>query len=379
MVQKKRPYDVGSVYQRNDGRWVAQLRFNGRPKYVYRRSQKEAAAELKRLLKTRENNERPPDDRLTMAAYLDEWLRETVGRTNRRNTATGYEVNVRRHIVPIIGRVPIGRLRPTDVRDVLRHAEDAGLSPRSVQYIHATLRAALSEAERMELVPRNVAKLVRAPTVPERDKHDVTESEARQIMEAVAGDPLEALWLCAFMGLRRGELIALRWSDVDLEAGYLRVLHQVGRVAEAWTFTELKTRKSRRWVALAPFAVDALRRHRVHQAEARLLAGKRWQDLDLVFPSTVGTPLDGSAVSKRFKALLRRVKLGYLHLHDLRHAASTMLRARGHDLKLIQAMLGHATLAMTADLYGGVYPHELRQLSDTMQTILQPDGASEAI
>ena len=169
------------------------------------------------------------------------------------------------------------------------------------------------------------------------------------------------------LGLRRGELLGLRWRDVDLDAGTLTVRHQVQKQGGDWRFVEPKSRESRRALPMPPFLVESLRAHRTRQLAQRFAAGPIWQDHDLVFPTEVGTPQDGMNVTHRFAAQLRAAGLPHMRLHDLRHGAATLLLASGFTLREVQEILGHSTFRMTADIYGHISQDVKRQWSERMQ------------
>jgi integrase len=196
--------------------------------------------------------------------------------------------------------------------------------------------------------------------------------QARILLEAAAGARLEALYVLAInTGMRQGELLALRWTDVDLNAGALHVRATLQRTREGFVFTEPKTTSSRRQVALTRAAVEALRSHHTRQAEERLHVGAAWEDDDLVFANEVGQPLDATAVLRRsFYPLLERSNLPRIRFHDLRHTAATLLLGQGVHPKIVSEMLGHSQIAITLDLYSHVTPTMQRQAVEALEIAL---------
>jgi integrase len=197
--------------------------------------------------------------------------------------------------------------------------------------------------------------------------------QVRRLLVAAKGGPLEALIAVAVStGLRRGELLALRWRDVDVDAGVLRVVGTLQRdYNRKLVISEPKTPRSRRQVELSGLAVDALRRHRAAQTEMRLLLGDEWEANDLVFPNPFGKPQDGShLLLGQFVPLLERARLPRIRLHDLRHTAATLLLSRGMHPKIVSEMLGHTTVGITLDLYSHVTPTMQREAARAMDELL---------
>jgi integrase len=307
----KRANGEGSIYKRADGRWCATLSLDqGKRKSFYGATRQEVARKLSAALKTREDGLPVLGERETLATYLARWL-ESARPSLRYATWVRYQTLVRLHIVPEQGRVPLARLAPQHLQRLYASRQEAGLSAGTVRQIHAVLRRSLGQAERWGLVPRNVARLVTPPRNGRKEMKTLSPEQARCFLEAAAGDRLEALYVLALTtGMRQGELLALRWQNVDPDAARLHVRGSLQRTAEGREILEPKTARSRRQVALTRAAVDALRRHRVAQAEERLRLGAGWEDLDLVFPNGIGRPLDpANLLHNSFNPLLKRAGL----------------------------------------------------------------------
>ncbi len=374
----KRRYGDGSVYLRSDGRWAGALTYKHGPtkrKVFYGRSAAEVRRKLDAARKEREAGAKAPDDRYTTAEYLQYWLERLtkVGKLSE-STITGYESVVRNHIAPEIGKVPLGRLKRLHVEDVGIAVKRKGLSPRMVEYTHAVLRSALSWAEDHALVHKNVARRAGPSRVEREPITPINASQTRQLLDAAVNDRLMALYTLALMGLRKGEILGLRWSDINMDDGSLRVSLQLQMRNGAWALVPPKTSSSRRTLPLPHSVVVALRSHRTRQVEERLLAGSRWNPpvhlKDLVYTTLIGTPIDPRNLTRLFHKLLKTAGLPQMRFHDLRHSAATLLRSEGVDLKTIQKILGHSTYKMTADTYTSVFPEELRNAANVMDTIL---------
>jgi len=237
--------------------------------------------------------------------------------------------NVRKHITPFIGHRTLAKLSPVDVQALINAKRTEGLAPRTVQYIHATLRAALGTALRWGLVQRNVATLVepiavdRAPVVP------FNPDEVRLLLDAAASDTLGAFFTVAMaVGLRPSEGLALSWGDVDFDGGLLHVCHTLERRDGGWILKEPKSRRSRRTIPLPSVCVAALRDQGRSQLESRLAAGPAWSDNALVFTTPLGEPLSRTEVSRRFAVLQERAGVAHRRLYDCRHTAASLLLAQ---------------------------------------------------
>jgi integrase len=292
---------------------------------------------------------------VTVEEYLGRWLADSVRDTVRNTTFERYEQIARKHIVPEIGRVKLRALTPAHVRGLYRKKLESGLSARTVQYVHVTLHKALKQAVMDGLIPRNVADAVKAPQVNRKEVKPLTPAEVKALLSAASGDRLEPLYVVAIhTGLRRSELLGLKWADVDLDAGMLSVQRSLDKDG---TFNLPKRNKSRRTVKLTGQAVEALKGHRVRQNEERLRSGSRWQDHDLVFPNQVGKPMNADNLYHRgFKPLLKKAGLTSFTFHSLRHTCATLLLSKNVNPKIVQEMLGHATISQTMDTYSHVMP-----------------------
>ena len=309
-----------------------------------------------------------------MGEYLDDWLRDVVKPSVRSWTYRGYEVHVRRHIKPALGRLPLERLEPSQVQVFLNQKMESGLSPKSVRYLRGTLRTALNQALRWGLVARNAAALVDGPRVQRYEISPFSPEEARKFLAAITGHRLEALYTVALaMGLRQGEALGLRWQDIDLEMGYLRISKQLQRVDGKFELVEPKTARSRRTIVMPPIVTQALKKHRERQVEERP-DGRLWNQLGLVFTRSDGEPLDGTVVTHDFHKVLSTAGLVQRRFHDLRHSCATLLLAQGVPARVVMEVLGHSQIAITMNTYTHVIPELRRDAAERMDSILQePD------
>jgi len=253
----------------------------------------------------------------TVDGYLHSWLTEVAAKRVRANTLTGYRTNINRHIVPRIGRRRLGKLTARDVRLMLDDCRRAGLSDRSVRYVHATMRAALEDAVREDLVGRNVAKLVRLSTPPRPETRVLSATEGQTLLRANQDDRLfAALVLLLLLGLRRSETLGLRWLDVDLDRGVVHIRQGLHYLERRLQFLPPKTRRSKRTVPLPRLGADALKDHRKRQDEERAASLHPWPDTGLVFVTVVGTPVDPNNFSRTFAAWCQTADVPTVRLHD---------------------------------------------------------------
>jgi len=354
----------GSVFQRKDGYWVAQyaVTSHGTTKYrqSYGKTQKEAI-QKRNEARIRENSGLVFEaGRTTVGEYLDRWLKESVKDSVKPSTYDSYSHLIRRHVIPAFQRTKLKNLTTDQIRTFRRCKLDEGLSTRTVQYLLFLLRKALQQAVEDGLIPRNVAHGVKVSQAGKGEVRPFSPEQTNTFLEAVSGDRFEALYVLAVhTGLRQGELMGLCWEDVDLESRTLSVKRTLsGAKGGQPVFGTPKTAKSRRTVGLTGKAVEALERHRVAQEEERSRLGPLWHNTGLVFRSTTSTPLNRHNVMNRsFKPLLEKSGLPQsTRFHDLRHTAASLLFSQGTHPKLVQEALGHATIAVTLDVYSHMIP-----------------------
>lgn len=372
MPKKHRGANEGTVVRRRDGRWAAAISVGGRRrKWFYGATREEVHRKLTAALHAINTGAVTDTRGLTLGAYLKQWLAEVVQQSVRPWTYHGYEVHVRLHISPLIGSLPLERVEPLHVQSLLNHKLKEGMSPKSVRYIRGTLRTALNQAVRWGLVARNAAALVDGPRVPNFEIQPFTTDEARKFLAAAKGDRLEALYSVALtMGLRQGEALGLRWEDVDLEMGYVRVARQLQRLDGAFQLVEPKTARSRRTIVMPPTVAKVLSDHHARQNVERDAAGKEWHEWGLVFTRSDGYPLDGTVVTHRFHNFLERAGLPQRRFHDLRHSCATLLLVQGVSPRVVMEILGHSHIALTMNTYTHVVPELRRDAALRMESLL---------
>ncbi len=331
----------GSIFRRKDGRWCAVMTVGCEPGvkqrrlYFYGRTQAEVRKKLTEALSQRDwGIVREPREQ-TLGEFLNRWMESVVQHNVRPTTYSNYQY-VLRH-VSRLGKLKLSKLTPQHIQMLYRELRSTGLG-RTIVVLHAILHKALDQAVKWGLVPRNITDAVETPKIEKKEFRALTPEEAFRFLRAASEDRLYALYVLAITcGLRLGELLGLRWQDVDVERGTLTVIHQLQTVNGKPVLQPPKTGRSRRTIVLPAVAIKALREHRARQLEERRNMGEVWQDWGLVFGSEIGTPLNESNVRNRsFYPLLQKAGLPRIRFHDLRHTCATLLLAQGIHPRIVQ-------------------------------------------
>jgi integrase len=329
-------------------------------RYVSGKDRDEVRRKLTEAMANRDKGLVFDDENLSVGEYLDRWLSDSVRGTVRESTFSRDKYLVTKHIKPVLGRLRLKNLNALHLQGLYRERMDSGLSASTVQKAHHVLHKALAQAVRWDLIPRNPADSVKAPTPAPKEMNPLSAREARKLLEAARGDRLEALYVVAVhTGMRRGELLGLRWKDVDLENATVRVRRTLTRVDDGKRLAlgEPKTKTSRRTVGLTPRAVESLRSHRARQAQEILRAGTLYRNQDLVFAGEGGGFINPSNLRQRsFAPLLERAGLAKITFHDIRHTCASLLFQQNVHPKFVQELLGHASVAITLDTYSHMLP-----------------------
>jgi integrase len=348
----------------------------GRPRYLYAKDRAQAKQRLAEAQAVVHIGQSLPDQRLTFGRYLQDWVAGLGAASVKPRTVAYYERYVRIHLLRSdLAPKPLAHLEPADLRRLYAAKLAEGLSSTSVHHIHALIHVALQRAVDDGVLGRNVAALVGRSNRPKARRIEMNTiadgDQPRRFLEAAKSERLQALLVLALTtGMRRGELLALRWKDADLDRGVLAVTGSLqGETRATLTIATPKSGKSRS-VALGTVAVSALREHRKRQAQEQLLVGGDWRDLGLVFSTEFGDFLSPTTLRLALRRTLTRARLPIIRFHDLRHSAATLMLSRGVHPKMASEMLGHSTIAITLDLYSHVTANMQRQAADAIDAAL---------
>jgi integrase len=343
--------------------------------YATKRAAQQARTELLGAL---DRNIYVAPDKSTVADYLrGQWL-PVVQTRLRPGTWVEYQRKVETHLIPAIGQVPLQQLTTAMLNALYQQLLDRGIGARTVQYVHTTIRKALNDAVRWGLLVRNPALYAAAPTPRRIQLRTWTAGELGRFLACVRADRLYAAWqLAALTGMRRGEILGLRWGDLDLDAGWLAVRQTLVVVNNHPQVSEPKTARGRRRIALDPGSVAALRAHHKAQAVERLAAGPAWPSSDLVFTRRDGAPLHPEYFRRRFDRHISRAGLSRIRFHDLRHTHATLALQAGVHPKVVSERLGHTTVAMTLDIYSHAIPAMQQDAAVTVADLITANTVTE--
>jgi integrase len=385
-MAKRRGHGEGSITQRRDGRWMVSLDLGRgldgrrRRKHAYADTQAAAVAVLRKLGGRAVDGQLLSTSSPTVARFLNDWFTANSD-TWRPSTRRSYRGAIDRYLVPAFGPLRLEQVSPLAVQQWLMQHKQAHGPRRRIVIAHATLRSALSDAQRLQLVTINAAMLVQVPQATPRPIRPLTVEQAAAFLKVADTHRLGALFSVALAcGLRLGEATGLRWADLDLDSGEMQIRQQLQAIHGQLVLQPLKTEKSRRTLVLPEVCVRALRAHRTRQREERLKAGARWIETGFVFTCTavrgahgqVGTALHPRNISRVLDRLLAAATLPHVRFHDLRHSAASLLIAEGVELVQVSQLLGHSEIRLTANLYGHLLKQTAARAARIMDAVLKP-------
>jgi integrase len=390
--KKHRANGEGTIYKRADDIWIGRLmvgtRLDGKPdvRQVSAKSQAACRAKLDalKLQATNGNLSAAETTGLTVAAFLDRWLM-TVEPNLRESTLRLYRGYVTKHFKPALGTKRLAKLTHDDVQAFLNAKRvekrksgktEKTLAPRTLHHLYVVLGTALTWGIQQGYLTVSPMVRVAAPRVKAAEVVPLTAEQTMKLLEIAAAesDPLVALWtVAAYTGARKGELLGLTWGDVNLDAGTIHIRRTLKRASKRTPdYDDPKTVRSRRILDLDADAVDALRAHHDRQKFHRQELGDAYEDHGIVFASELGTPLDQANVSRRFKRALKRAGLPETtRMHDLRHGAATMMLEAGESVPTVSEYLGHASPAITMQVYAHAVPGSKRRAAERLGSVLR--------
>jgi integrase len=381
-ASKTKARRTGQIIERGANKWLVRV-FIGRDDATGKRNyfndtihgtKKDAQRFLNGVLREIDLGTFVAPSSMSVGQYLDKWLEAAAKPRVSERTHYDYTALLERYVREPIGNLKLSGLRPLDIQKLYSQMQERGLSPRVVRYTHAVLSNALKQAVKWGMLSRNPADLVELPKQTRQEMKAFTPEEAARFLQAAAEDRHGVLFAFALAtGMRPEEYLALRWSDVNLQAGTATVQRAlVWRSGGGYYFTEPKTARSRRTISLPSSLVRKLFEHRQRQLEERMRLGPEWQNLDLIFCTIMGTPLSVQNLSQRhFKAVLKAAGLSSdFRLYDLRHSAATMLLFAGENPKVVSEQLGHASIVLTLDTYSHVLPSMQKAAAEKLENLL---------
>ena len=320
-------------------------------------NKKDAEKRLSEMLHQIDTGSFMAPGKTTVAAFLERWMEDY--RPNLSPVSyEKYRDIVKKRLIPNLGSIPLTQLKPEHLQKLYTAMQKEGLSARTVRYHHAVMHVALKTALEWGLVARNPADAVRTPKIHRNEMQTWDEREMNQFLETARDSQYYAVFYTAlFTGMRRSELLGLKWSDVDLVLGQIHVSRSLHRLENGnYIFTEAKSAKSRRTIALPPSASLLLKQHQEKQKLDRAMLGVSWANDDLLFGTLEGKPWSPDRVTRGWEAMAKRAGVKVIRLHDARHTHATLMLTQGIHPKIVQERLGHASIMMTLDVYSHVVP-----------------------
>ncbi|GEA15567.1 site-specific integrase [Moorella sp. E308F] len=392
-MARKRGNNEGTISKRKDGRWCAAITVGrteeGKQKriFFYGKTRQEVADKLAKALNDIKQGTFVEPDKLTVGEWLDTWLNEYVKPHVRPTTWGGYEYIVRQHLKPALGKIRLKDLRPDHLQKLYNEKLAGGrvdgqgqLSNRTVRLMHVVIHAALKQAMKNQLVIRNVADATKPPSLKKKEIRVLSPEEQARFISILKDDRLGAAFLLDLAtGLRRGELLGLRWRDVNLEEGTITINQSLVEVrtgnAEGkktmLMFQEPKTKQSKRTIPIPKSILTELKAHKIRQDHEKSQAGPKYQDNDLVFATAEGKPINPRNFNRSFYRLVKKAGLPPINPHALRHTFATRLLEADEHPKVVQDLLGHSQISLTLDTYSHASMDLKRRAAEKLDKILE--------
>ncbi|MCC5910054.1 MAG: site-specific integrase [Clostridiaceae bacterium] len=420
-MASKRGQGEGNIRKRKDGKWEARYTIgkdeNGKQirKSIYGKSRQEVSQRLTKVLNEINSGIFVEPTKITLNIWLSTWLKEYKKPSIKPKTYDSYVHTIDYFIRPVIGHIVLKDLRPDHIQTMLNALKDRmpvrseqavakleeelrgtntptvkkaikeeiqkhklnKVSSRTVEYVYIILNGALKQALKNNLVVRNSCEAVSLPKAKDKKEIKVlTTEEQRKFIETIKGHRLEAAFLLNIStGVRVGELLGLTWNNVNFNEGTIKIIQTVGRVKNQETgrsslqFDTPKTEKSKRVIPLLPQVITALEKHKTLQQEHMTTIGEGYAPYNLVFCTELGNPIDPKNYDRSFKGILKNAEMDDINLHALRHTFATRGLENGIEMKVMQELLGHSSMLLTADIYSHVLPDHKRKAMDKLKNI----------
>jgi len=371
MAAKIRPKHEGTIFQRSNGSWRAQISIGGKRISFSALTESECQRWIRRTQNQNGDLIWIADKTLTVGEYLESWL-NTARIGLRTSTILNYERNLRMYINPDLGSIRLIDLNLARIERFYAGLLTKGAGPRTVRHVHSVLHRALERAVRYDLIARNPAHGAVLPKYNPPEMKVLDESQISRFLMAARDSPNEALYHLAIVtGMRMGELYGLTWDDLHWHPGELHVRRQAVNIrGGGWTFAELKTRYGTRIIKLGEGTLNVLRAHKKRQELQIAFVGSRWQDNNLILPSAVGSPLNKSNMRKDFNRVLEAANLPHIRFHDLRHTAASLMMNHQVPILVASRRLGHSKPSVTLDIYSHLYQESQNEVAKQLDELV---------
>lgn len=378
----------GSILQRKDGSWMGQVTLpeSDKRKTVYGKTRQEVAEKITKILADVQSGTYIEPSKMPLSHWLNTWLWEYKKQSLRPNTFTSYEQNIRVHIEPELGKITLKDLKPDKLQSFYNKKVEH-ISPATVKKLHQIIHGALQQAYKNQMVPKNVSELVILPRMKKKEVKVFSKEEQQKFMDIIKGDRAElAFRLDLATGLRIGELLALRWCDIDLDNSTLKVNQSLNRVkffdskgnkSYNLDFGEVKTKSGNRIIPIPENIVNELKLHKAKQQEKESEETDESMDYKLVFCTSNGTPLEPRNLMRSFYRLTEKAGIMDANFHCMRHTFATRALEAGINPKIVQEILGHSTISMTLDTYSHVMPDTKKDAASKLNSLFDRSESSE--
>jgi integrase len=369
----KRNNKEGSICQLPSGTWRAQIYQKGQRISHTEKTKAEALAWIRRMYQEIDDGKTIQVSKITFEEFLDSWL-ISIKTSIRPMTWYQYHTVTKNHILPVLPNLKLIDLKPDMIQKIYNNKISQGIHPRTIKLMHTVFHSSLEQAVKMGLILRNPANAVKRPKYEIPEMKFLDEAQVNQFLSAAQGQRNEALYqLEIATGMRQSELLGLRWKDLDWDRCSIIVQHQLKRgFTEGDYFSQPKTKSGKRTIILGKKTVDKLREHWLRQLKEKQIAGNRWKENDLIFPSTIGTPINQANLYRSFKDLLRSAGLPDIRFHDLRHTAATLMLNHGVAPIIVSRRLGHSRVSITLDIYGHLIPEMQNEAAEMIDDLITP-------
>jgi integrase len=370
-MNKRRGNLEGSIHQRPNGRWRAQISLDGKRLSFSAKTRQECQEWLKRIQTQIDTGMTFTGAQQTLQELLEGWLL-TIKPSIRPTTWYQYDMNIHRHIEPVLGKIRLKDLRSDQIQQFYEYKLKVGTGKRTVEVLHTTLHSGLKHAVKMGLIGRNPTDATIPPRPETKEMKFLDESQINQFLLAARHNRNEVLFhLAIATGMRQSELLGLKWSDLDWQKKTLTVQRQAKRKdRQNGYFAPLKTKAGCRTIVLGEKTIEKMREHLNRQEDERIKVGDKWENNNLIFPSTIGTPLDQFNLYRSFKGLLHEAGLPDIRFHDLRHTAASLMLNHGVPAIIVSKRLGHAKVSITLDIYGHLMPEMQNEAAEMIDDLI---------
>lgn len=379
-MARKRGNNEGTIYKRKNGTWCAQVSLDGKRLTRTFKTQKECQVWIREFAGRIDSGLTYEKAHLTLKDFMERYLASTKS-SLRPKTWYQYSQIARDYILPELGERKLVDLYPDIVQALYDKLLMAGVGVRTIRFSHSILRRCLNQAVKLGIIQSNPTAAVSPPKAPHKEMKFLDEAQAQQLIFAAmaTGDRYTGLYQLALTtGMRQGELLGLQWKDINWDRKTIHIRRQLSRMpGKPLSFAQLKTRSSVRTIALGDATIAALKQHQQKQLLEREKVGAHWQDYDLVFPTSTGSPTNPSNLYYRsFKLLLKNAELPDIRFHDLRHTAASLMLNHGVPILIVSKRLGHAQPSITLDVYGHIMPNMQKEAASIMDDVVTPIAVS---